>query len=171
MNAHNSLDRKILPFERQSREPFDARWKALTELGNAAFRAGDHDLAGLHYGRALQEARRVFTRTRQGQDLSFQYAVPMLVVASGNAARNFVELDRCAEAESEGRRLLADLVHDMQQQAVDMEIRETCARHLPRALVNVIETLAAAEVEKAVIKQLVEETRRSALDFWNARQQ
>ena len=140
----------------------DRHWKRLNRFANMAFAKRRWDEAERLYGAALYEANRLFEIAQAGGVMRCDPA-PMLVVATTNAAENWIVLGRCEDA---GKaiaglsRRLVEVVDDMESPP---DFRRQCLVHLKGAVRSLTSVLPRAGWSSDAVVAQVMEVRSAAL--------
>jgi hypothetical protein len=126
----------------------DSRWRALASAGNDAFRRGDDPQARALYGLAIEEAMRVWTLAKSG-DENASVVAPVLHTIS---CHNLAELERRAGNAAASRELLdralARLVDVARDVSLPLASRVFAVDNLKHALGEIIEHSGGASAEE-----------------------
>ncbi|MEE4452220.1 hypothetical protein [Novosphingobium resinovorum] len=148
-----------------SDRPLDDRhWRRLNRFANVAFagrRWGDADRL---YGAALQEATRLFDLACVGIAMRCE-AAPMLVVATTNAAENWLMLGRNEDAAAAVSALARRLSQVAEDEAGAPDFRRQCVIHLKGAVRSLTSVLPRAGWPNEAVVAEVMQARSVALRF------
>ncbi|MDE1173181.1 MAG: hypothetical protein PW790_05835 [Parvibaculaceae bacterium] len=135
---------KAGPLLTPSRPAGDRRWKALTAAGNAAFAQGRREEAERCYAAALAEAEAAFSAFRAGRSDPDLDAAAMLVIASANAADNWLDMGQGRRAGEQIVMLCRRLCAALESDDLALEVRERCFLHLRPAVMELMDKLPRA---------------------------
>jgi hypothetical protein len=117
----------------------DAKWRALSAAGNAAFRRGADREARASYLLAIEEAARIWTLAKSGDESACSIAPVLHTIACHNLA----ELERRAGNDATSRalldRALERLVDAARDASLPLTLRARAVANLKHALAEIVE--------------------------------
>lgn len=140
----------------------DRHWKRLTRFANMEFAKRHWDEADRLYVAALEEADRLFEIACTGMTMRCD-AAPMLVVATTNAAENWLMLNRNEDAGEAVATLAKRLSRVVNDGAGPTDFRRQCLIHLKGAVRSLASVLPRAGWDKEAVVAEVMQARGAAL--------
>lgn len=117
----------------------DARWRHLSNDGNSAFFAGDDARAKELYGRAVEEAERLFAAALLGSSAASEIAPVLLTISLHNSAALERRLGHRGASSAMVEAAFDRLVATASSAKAPLALRASCAKNLRHALAGIIE--------------------------------